>query len=78
MGFVVIKYFEWSEKIAAGLTIETNNFFMYYYVMTGIHLIHISIKVSGVFPVLSFPTLPARDGLLHFLNYESLKKSITD
>ena len=46
MGFVVIKYFEWSEKIAAGLTIETNNFFMYYYVMTGIHLIHMVIGIG--------------------------------
>ena len=45
-GFVVIKYFEWSEKIAAGLTIETNNFFMYYYVMTGIHLLHMVIGIG--------------------------------
>ena len=46
VGFVVIKYFEWSEKITAGLTIETNNFFMYYYVMTGIHLLHMLIGIG--------------------------------
>lgn len=46
IGFVVIKYFEWSEKIAADLTIETNNFFMYYYVMTGIHLLHMVIGIG--------------------------------
>ena len=46
IGFVVIKYFEWSEKLAAGLTIETNNFFMYYYVMTGIHLMHMLIGIG--------------------------------
>lgn len=46
IGFVVIKYFEWSEKIAAGLTIETNNFFMYYYLMTGIHLMHMVIGIG--------------------------------
>ena len=45
-GFVVIKYFEWGEKIRAGLTIETNNFFMYYYLMTGIHLLHVFIGLG--------------------------------
>ena len=46
LGFVVIKYFEWSEKIAAGFTIESNNFFMYYYLMTGIHLMHMVIGIG--------------------------------
>ena len=46
IGFVVIKYFEWGEKIAADLTIETNNFFMYYYLMTGIHLLHMVIGIG--------------------------------
>ena len=46
IGFVVVKYFEWGEKIAAGLTLETNNFFMYYYLMTGIHLLHMVIGIG--------------------------------
>ena len=46
IGFIVVKYFEWSEKFAAGLTIETNNFFMYYYLMTGIHLMHMVIGIG--------------------------------
>ena len=46
LGFVVIKYFEWSEKIAAGFTIESNNFYMYYYLMTGIHLMHMVIGIG--------------------------------
>ena len=46
IGFVAIKYFEWGEKFAAGLTIETNNFFMYYYLMTGIHLLHMVIGIG--------------------------------
>ena len=46
LGFVVIKYFEWSEKLTADLTIETNNFFMYYYLMTGIHLMHMFIGIG--------------------------------
>ena len=46
IGFVAIKYFEWGEKFAADLTIETNNFFMYYYLMTGIHLLHMVIGIG--------------------------------
>lgn len=45
-GFIGIKYFEYSEKIRAGLTIETNDFFMYYYLMTGIHLLHVVIGMG--------------------------------
>ena len=46
LGFVVIKYFEWGEKIGAGLTLETNDFFMYYYLFTGIHLLHVMIGLG--------------------------------
>jgi nitric oxide reductase NorE protein len=41
IGFMVVKYFEYSSKIHAGITLSTNNFFMLYYVYTGIHLIHV-------------------------------------
>ena len=47
--FIGVKYFEWGEKIRAGLTIETNNFFMYYYLMTGIHLLHVIIGIGVLF-----------------------------
>lgn len=45
-GFVAIKYLEWGEKIRAGLTLETNDFFMYYYLLTGIHLVHVLIGMG--------------------------------
>ena len=41
--FVVIKGIEYHEKIAAGLTPSTNEFFMYYFVLTGLHLAHVVI-----------------------------------
>jgi nitric oxide reductase NorE protein len=41
--FVVIKAFEYHEKIAAGITPSTNEFFMYYFVLTGLHLAHVII-----------------------------------
>jgi nitric oxide reductase NorE protein len=45
-GFAVVKFFEYSEKIHHGITISTNDFFMYYYVFTGIHLLHVFIGMG--------------------------------
>lgn len=52
-GFVIVKYFEYSEKIRAGFTLQTNDFFMFYYCYTGIHLIHVLIGM-GVLSALMF------------------------
>ena len=41
--FVVVKVIEYHEKEAAGLTPSTNEFFMYYFVLTGLHLAHVVI-----------------------------------
>jgi nitric oxide reductase NorE protein len=46
VGFVVVKFFEYSEKIRAGLTLTSNDFFMYYFVFTGIHLMHVLIGMG--------------------------------
>lgn len=48
LSFVVVKYFEYSEKIEAGITPVTNQFFMFYFVYTGIHLIHVVIGLGGL------------------------------
>ena len=45
-GFVVVKFFEYSEKIHAGITLTTNDFYMYYFVFTGIHLMHVLIGMG--------------------------------
>ena len=39
--FPVLKMIEWLPKIAAGITPGENLFFMYYYLMTGLHLVHV-------------------------------------
>src|SRR6201999_2067695 len=39
--FPLLKMFEWIPEVSAGLTPGTNLFFMYYYVMTGMHLCHV-------------------------------------
>ena len=43
VGFGVVKFFEYGEKLRAGIGISTNDFYMYYYIFTGIHFIHVLI-----------------------------------
>lgn len=50
--FVLIKGLEYHEKIGAGITPSTNEFFMYYFVLTGLHLAHVVIGL-GVLLALS-------------------------
>lgn len=44
--FVANKSFEWGIKIANGITPATNDFFMYFFVFTGIHLFHVLIGLG--------------------------------
>ena len=45
-GFIGIKDVEYSEKFRAGYNIVTNDFFMYYFLTTGIHLVHVVIGMA--------------------------------
>jgi len=42
-GFVAVKLMEYGEKLRAGLSLTTDDFFMYYYVLTGLHFAHVAI-----------------------------------
>ncbi|MCT7657184.1 cytochrome c oxidase subunit 3 [Mycobacterium deserti] len=44
--FVLIKLIEYGEKIYTGITPITNEYFMFYFVMTGIHLVHVAVGLS--------------------------------
>lgn len=46
VAFSVLKYFEYSRKFANGITPATNDFFMFYFVFTGIHLMHVIVGVG--------------------------------
>jgi nitric oxide reductase NorE protein len=51
-GFAVSKGFEYSGKIADGLTMHSNEFFMFYYTLTGAHFLHFiggMIALSAIF-----------------------------
>lgn len=39
--FLIVKGIEYSEKISAGISSEANNFFMFYYLATGFHAMHV-------------------------------------
>jgi cytochrome c oxidase subunit III len=39
--FLVIKYFEYSDKIGHGLLPSTGNFYAVYYTLTGLHMLHV-------------------------------------
>lgn len=39
-GFGISKIFEYWDKIGSGITMHTNDFFMFYYALTGAHFLH--------------------------------------
>jgi nitric oxide reductase NorE protein len=41
--FIVNKPIEWLDKVRHGLTPHTDNFFQLYYMMTGLHLLHVIV-----------------------------------
>lgn len=59
LGFCVIKFFEYREKLAAGITVNTNAFWTFYFMYTGIHLLHVLIGLG----VLTFLMHLSRKGV---------------
>jgi nitric oxide reductase NorE protein len=46
VGFSVIKLIEYSEKIDAGITLTSNDFYMFYYIFTGLHFVHLLVGLA--------------------------------
>jgi nitric oxide reductase NorE protein len=46
VAFSVLKVIEYSDKIDAGITPQTNQFFMFYFVLTGLHWFHLAIGLA--------------------------------
>jgi nitric oxide reductase NorE protein len=61
LGFVVVKYFEYSHHLGDGFKPETNDFWTWYYALTGLHLLHL---LAGL-------------GALAFIFLQSRKEKIT-
>lgn len=47
-GFALIKVFEYGHKIAEGITPLTNDFYTFYYALTGFHLLHYLIGMGAL------------------------------
>ena len=64
VAFVANKSLEWGTKISAGITPATDHFFMYFFVFTGIHLLHVLVGIGVLFllrGVSRSPVVSARD-----------------
>ena len=48
--FLAVKVYEWHHLIGAGYTLPHNDFFMFYFMLTGVHLIHVlfGLGVLGI------------------------------
>lgn len=57
-GFVVVKILEYGEKVRESIAASTNEFFMFFYVLTGIHLLHLVIGLG----VLAWMRAKSRSG----------------
>lgn len=48
VAFFANKILEYSEKIGQGHTINSDIFFIYYYTLTGIHLLHVTVGIGVI------------------------------
>ena len=48
LGFTFMKYLEWSDKLSHHLTPATNDFWMYYYILTGLHFFHLLLGMGAL------------------------------
>ena len=69
IAFTIVKFFEYSAKLGAGLTMMTNTFYMFYFCLTMIHLLHV---VAGTV-ILTVPWSNARGGAYNSSNSKGLE-----
>jgi nitric oxide reductase NorE protein len=63
-GFLTIKVVEYTAKVQHGITPYTSDFFMYYYVLTGLHAFHLLIGLTvliGLFKLARKPEMGAKE-----------------
>lgn len=68
LAFSGIKLVEYSEKIAAGITLTSNDFFMFYYIFTGLHFVHVLVGlVLLVFVMMTLARPATGESGMHFI-----------
>jgi nitric oxide reductase NorE protein len=43
VAFILIKAYEWTTELRHGFTMPSSDFFMFYYMLTGVHLFHVAL-----------------------------------
>ena len=77
--FGIIKYFEWRQKIESGLLLTTNDFFMFYYAYTGMHMIHVIIGTTVLWLiVIKLRQRESRDADMRFYEGGSIYWHLVD
>lgn len=66
ISFSAVKIVEYSEKLEQGITPLTNSFFMFYFVLTGLHFVHLIIGLGVLAYMISM--LKKKTAGLHRLN----------
>lgn len=64
VAFAVNKSVEWGDKISAGITPATNDFYMLFFIFTGIHMLHVFAGIGVLLLIRSVsrrPDLTRRD-----------------
>jgi nitric oxide reductase NorE protein len=49
LGFGASKSLEYAAKFHAGITVQTDDFFMFYFMLTGIHMVHVIFATAMLF-----------------------------
>lgn len=70
LGFVGVKVVEYAEKVTAGITLTSNDFFTFYYMFTGIHLMHVLIGL-GVLICMAWYAYTNPDSARKLVHFES-------
>lgn len=58
VGFACLKIVEYHGKLSAGITPQTNDFFMYYYLLTGLHLFHLLLGLGVLAALIRMSSRP--------------------
>ena len=69
LAFLVLKGFEYNEKFAMGLGFGYNQFFMFYWLLTGFHFIHVLVGVL----LLSYMLIKTKSGFYSGSNFEDVE-----
>jgi nitric oxide reductase NorE protein len=59
LAFAANKIVEWGGKISAGLSPATNDFYMYFFIFTGIHLLHVIVGIGVLLLIRNVSRRPA-------------------